>query len=108
MVNDTRTLAGDEVVAQVAVLVEGIFERLKPVLAAAEAVLAEPGGSRAEALHGIRPQVIDSLGGLIIGAGFVSAPHVLTDQEFGFEWWTRTGEQAPEQLFISLDPASEN
>jgi hypothetical protein len=100
------TLAGDEVVAQVAALVEGIFERLKPVLAAAEALLAEPGGSRASALHRIRPQVIEALGGLVIGAGFVSAPNVLADQEFGFEWWTASDE--PEQLFISLDPDSEN
>jgi hypothetical protein len=96
-------VTGDEVVAQVAVLVEGIFERLKPVMAATESMLAAP-GLRAEALHGIRPQVIDALGGLVIGAGFVSAPRVFADQEFGFEWWT----EGPAQLFISLDPASEN
>ncbi|MBB4685968.1 cache domain-containing protein [Amycolatopsis jiangsuensis] len=120
---DTRTPPGDEVVTQVSALVEEIFARLKPVLAAAETVLAEPGGRTAEALHGIRPQVIEALGGLVIGAGFVSAPHVLTDQEFGFEWWTCPGisgnsagsggtadsvDAEPEQLFISLDPESPN
>ncbi|MEV4602260.1 cache domain-containing protein [Amycolatopsis sp. NPDC049253] len=106
---DTRTLTGDEVVAQVSALVEEIFERLKPVLAAAETLLAEPGGAGSGTLHGIRPPVLEALGGLVIGAGFVSAPHVLSDQEFGFEWWTTTGsDQTPEQLFISLDPESPN
>jgi hypothetical protein len=110
IVTDTRTLTGDEVVAQVSALVEEIFERLKPVLAAAESLLAEPDGSTSAALHRIRPQVIEALGGLVIGAGFVSAPHVLSDQEFGFEWWTSPAEEGepPEQLFISLDPDSEN
>lgn len=104
--NDTRTLAGDEVVEQVSALVEGVFERLKPLLAAAESVLAD--APAASALHRIRPQVTEALGGLIIGAGFVSAPHVLTDSEFGFEWWTGSGGEPPTQLFISLDPGSEN
>ncbi|MFI5612312.1 cache domain-containing protein [Amycolatopsis sp. NPDC051903] len=111
IVTDTRTLIGDEVVAQVSALVEEIFERLKPVLAAAETLLAEPGGAGSETLHRIRPQVLEALGGLVIGAGFVSAPHVLSDQEFGFEWWTTVGaadEDTPEQLFISLDPESPN
>ncbi|MDS0134944.1 MULTISPECIES: cache domain-containing protein [unclassified Amycolatopsis] len=103
--NDTRTLAGDEVVEQVSALVEGVFERLKPLLAAAESVLAD--SPAAAALHRIRPQVTEALGGLIIGAGFVSAPSVLADSEFGFEWWTGSSSE-PSQLFISLDPASEN
>ncbi|RJQ79638.1 cache domain-containing protein [Amycolatopsis panacis] len=105
---DTRTPPGEEVVTQVSTLVEEIFARLKPVLAAAETVLAEPESRTTQALHGIRPQVVDALGGLVIGAGFVSAPQVLTDQEFGFEWWTRLRdeESEPEQLFISLDPES--
>lgn len=103
--NDTRTLAGDEVVEQVSALVEGVFERLKPLLAAAESVLAD--APAASALHRIRPQVTEALGGLIIGAGFVSAPRVLADSEFGFEWWTGSSSD-PSQLFISLDPASAN
>ena len=103
--NDTRTLAGDEVVEQVSALVEGVFERLKPLLAAAESVLAD--APAAAALHRIRPQVTEALSGLIIGAGFVSAPRVLSDSEFGFEWWTGSSSE-PSQLFISLDPASEN
>lgn len=101
---ENGTLAGDEVVEQVAALVEGIFDRLKPTLAATEAVLA--GDLSAISLHAIRPQVFDALGGLVIGAGFVSAPNVLADQEFGFEWWTAG--KPPEQLFISLDPTSDN
>nr|WP_027928021.1 cache domain-containing protein [Amycolatopsis benzoatilytica] len=107
---DTSALPGDDVVTQVSALVEEIFARLKPVLAAAEALLAEPGGSTADALPGIRPQVIDALGGLVVGAGFVSAPNALADQEFGFEWWTSCGteDEKPEQLFISLDPESPN
>lgn len=83
---DTRTLAGDEVVEHVSALVEGVFDRLKPLLAAAESVLADT--PAASALHRIRPAVTEALGGLIVGAGFVSAPRVLADSEFGFEWWT--------------------
>ncbi|MBN9744887.1 MULTISPECIES: cache domain-containing protein [Amycolatopsis] len=107
---DTRTLTGEEVVTQVSSLVEEIFARLKPVLAAAETLLAESGELSADALHTIRPQVIEALGGLVVGAGFVSAPNVLADQELGFEWWTscRADDGAPEQLFISLDPESPN
>lgn len=110
IVTDTRTLDGDEVVAQVSGLIEEIFARLKPVAAAAETLLAEPGGAGADALPGIRPQVKAALGGLVIGAGFVSAPRVLSDQELGFEWWTTVGsaDGTPEQLFISLDPESPN
>jgi hypothetical protein len=104
-VNDTRTLTGDEVVEQVSALVEGVFERLKPLLAAAESVLAD--APSAAALHRIRPQVTEALGGLVVGAGFVSAPHVLSDSEFGFEWWTGSASD-PSQLFISLDPGAEN
>jgi hypothetical protein len=103
-VNDTRTLAGDEVVEQVSALVEGVFDRLKPLLAAAESVLAD--APAAAALHRIRPAVTEALGGLVVGAGFVSAPRVLEDSEFGFEWWTAGS--PPSQLFISLDPGSEN
>lgn len=102
--NDTRTHAVDEVAEQVSALVEGVFGRLKPVLAAAESVLADD--PAAAALHRIRPQVTEALGGLVIGAGFVSAPGVLADSEFGFEWWTAGS--PPSQLFISLDPAAEN
>ncbi|MEC3980643.1 cache domain-containing protein [Amycolatopsis sp. H20-H5] len=105
--NDTRTLAGDEVVEQVSALVEGVFDRLKPALAGVEALLAEAGEARAADLDRLRPQVVDALGGLVIGAGFVSAPRVLADQEFGFEWWTSDPGAEPTQLFISLDPASE-
>lgn len=103
--DDTRTLTGDDVVEQVSALVAGVFERLEPVLAAAESVLAA--APEAAALARIRPRITEALGGLIVGAGFVSAPHVLTDSEFGFEWWTGSPAR-PSQLFISLDPASEN
>jgi hypothetical protein len=50
--------------------------------------------------------VLELLTGLVIGAGFVAAPGALTDQEFGFGWWTRDGD-ATEQLVISFDPASD-
>ncbi|WP_326946411.1 cache domain-containing protein [Amycolatopsis sp. NBC_01307] len=103
---DTRTLAGDEVVEHVSALVEGVFDRLKPLLAAAESVLAD--APAASALHRIRPAVTEALGGLVVGAGFVSAPRVLADSEFGFEWWTGSAGEPPSQLFISLDPGSEN
>ncbi len=33
---------------------------------------------------------------------------MLADQEFGFDWWTETGDAEPAQLVISLDPASDN
>ena len=106
--NEPRTLHGDEAVEQVSALVEGVFDRLKPMLATAEALLSEAGTAHTADLDRIRPQVIQAIGGLIVGAGFVSAPRVLADQEFGFEWWTSSPDGDPMQLFISLDPASEN
>jgi hypothetical protein len=94
--------AGDEVVEQVSALVEEVFDRLKPVLVAAESLLSSP-VVRAGDLDRLRGPAVDALGGLVVGAGFVCAPFTLADQEFGFQWWTAQG-----QLFISLDPASES
>ncbi|RSN50381.1 hypothetical protein DMC64_06850 [Amycolatopsis sp. WAC 04197] len=105
--NDTPS-AGSEVVEQVSALVEDVFGRLKPVLAGAEGLLAASADATAEDLTRLRPQVFEVLGGLVVGAGFISAPNALADQEFGFEWWTETGDAEPVQLVISLDPDSEN
>lgn len=105
--NDTPS-AGSEVVEQVSGLVEDVFGRLKPVLAATEALLAASADATADDLTRLRPQFFDVLGGLVVGAGFISAPNALADQEFGFEWWTETGDAEPVQLVISLDPASDN
>ncbi|MEV6908751.1 cache domain-containing protein [Amycolatopsis sp. NPDC051071] len=105
--NDTQS-AGSEVVEQVSTLVEDVFGRLKPVLAGAEGLLAESADATAGDLTRLRPQVFDVLGGLVVGAGFVSAPNTLADQEFGFEWWTETAGDEPAQLIISLDPDSDN
>jgi methyl-accepting chemotaxis protein-like sensor len=97
-----------EIVELVSALVEGVFERLKPVLVAVESLLAESAEIHAQALDRLRPQVVDALGGLVVGAGYVCAPHTLADQQYGFQWWTAGPDVAPAQLFISLDPASEN
>ena len=105
---DETRQAADEVVEHVSTLVEGVFERLKPVLVAVDTLLAGPSRPSGDDLDRLRPQVVDALGGVVIGAGFVCAPHALADQEYGFQWWgTRPG-APPGQLFISLDPASEN
>lgn len=96
----TRT---DEVAEQVSALVEDVFDRLKPMLAATEKLLATRGGE----LDWLRPRIVELLGGLVIGAGYVSAPHALAGQEFGFEWWTTASGEEPSQLFISLDPTSD-
>lgn len=101
-------VAGDEVVEQVSALVESIFERLKPVLVAAESLLADLPGVRARDLDRLARPAVDALGGLVVGAGYVCAPHVLADQQFGFQWWATKPGQEPTQLFISLDPASES
>jgi hypothetical protein len=101
-------VAGDEVVEQVSALVETIFERLKPVLVAAESLLAESPAVHARDLDRLTRPAVDALGGLVIGAGYVSAPHVLADQQFGFQWWETKPGAEPAQLFISLDPASES
>ncbi len=105
--NDTPS-AGSEVVEQVSALVEDVFGRLKPVLDGTEGLLAASGGATADDLTRLRPQVFDVLGGLVVGAGFISAPHTLADQEFGFEWWTETAGDGPARLIISLDPDSDD
>jgi hypothetical protein len=107
IVNDSRTRPGDEVVALVSGIVEGVFAGLKPLLAAAETLLAEPGGTTATDLDRLSPQVVELLDGLVVGAGFIAAPRLLADQQFGFEWWTNAPSGTPTQLFISLDPSSE-
>ena len=101
-----RAHDGDEVVEHVSAIVEDVFDRLKPVLVAVESLLADVDEVSAADLDRVRPQVVEALGGLVVGAGYVAAPHVLEDQEYGFEWWT-AGEQ-PSQLFISLEPGSAN
>lgn len=103
-----RAHDGDEVVEHVSAIVEDVFDRLKPVLVAVESLLDEVDEVSAADLDRVRPQVVDALGGLVIGAGYVAAPHVLADQEYGFEWWTASTDTEPEQLFISLEPGSAN
>jgi hypothetical protein len=105
---EVMAVDGDEVVEQVSALVEGVFERLKPLLVAVETLLAESAEVRAADLDRLSPQVVDALGGLVVGAGYVCAPHTLADQLFGFHWWAASPDAVPSQLFISLDPASEN
>nr|WP_051343124.1 cache domain-containing protein [Pseudonocardia spinosispora] len=97
--------AAAEIVEQVSRLVEGIFDGLTPVLAAAESLLAAP--AAASDLDRLDPLVIDMLDDVVIGGGFVAAPDTLADQRFGFEWWTTADRAGPEQLFISLDPNSD-
>jgi hypothetical protein len=105
-VSSTQTRAADDVIEHVSTLVEEVFDGLKPLLAAAEWLLSDPRGTQAADLERLRPQVLEQLTGLVIGAGFIAAPGALRDQEFGVEWWTREGD-ATEQLIISLDPASD-
>jgi hypothetical protein len=106
-VNHTRTPAGDEIVEEVSGLVEGVFARLKPIVASAETILDRTGPVHAADLDRLRPQVEQALRGLVVGAGFIAAPDTLADQRFGFEWWTGAADGSATQLFISLDPNSE-
>jgi hypothetical protein len=99
---------GAEIVEQVSVLVEGVFERLKPVLVAVESLLAGPAAVHSRDLDRLSLPVLDALGGIVVGAGFICAPHTLADQQFGFQWWETNPDEPPTQLFISLDPASED
>jgi hypothetical protein len=103
-----RPVAADEIVEQVSALVEGVFERLKPVLVAVESLLAESGELRTPDLDRLSTPVVDALGGIVVGAGFICAPHTLADQEYGFLWWETNPDAPPTRLFISLDPASES
>ncbi|SFB51085.1 hypothetical protein SAMN05216266_11519 [Amycolatopsis marina] len=114
---NTRTLVGDEVVEQVSALTEGVFARLAPLRERTQALFDAAGGATGvtgQGLATLRDQVIQTLdgqGGLVVGAGFIAAPKVLADQEFGFEWWTSgnsVADERPTQLFISLDPASDH
>ncbi|AIJ21170.1 hypothetical protein AMETH_1078 [Amycolatopsis methanolica 239] len=106
IVNDT--LAGEDIAEEVSGIVEGVFGRLAPAVAAATAILGRPGPVRAADLDALRPDVLAALGERVVGAGFIAAPDALADQRFGFEWWTCTPGGPPAQLFISLDPASDH
>lgn len=110
---DTRTRIGDDVAGVVSTLVEEIFASIDPLLAAAEALFSGQSdiGTTTTDLHRLRPEVLRVLtpDSLVVGAGFIAAPHALADQELGFEWWTKDSEGAsPTQLVISLDPASDH
>ncbi|MGW1677310.1 cache domain-containing protein [Saccharopolyspora sp. NPDC002376] len=104
---DTRTLVGDEISGHVSTLVEDVFSRLVPIRRSAEALLAAD-SLRARDLARLRPEVVGALGELVTGAGFITAPNLLVDQELGFQWWTQAPGEDPAQLLISLDPASEH
>jgi len=105
MVNNA---AGADIVEEVSGIVEGVFERLTPLVSAATKVLDRSGPVRAAELDALRPEVLAALGGRVVGAGFIAAPDTLADQQFGFEWWTCTHGGPPAQLFISLDPTSDH
>ncbi|WP_106181701.1 cache domain-containing protein [Prauserella shujinwangii] len=97
----------------VSALVEGVFDSLAPLVTQADALFAGAGeaGVRAADLDRLRPGVLRILAGprgLVVGAGCITAPHALADQELGFEWWTRTSDAAPSRLCVSLDPASDH
>jgi len=105
IVNDSRTRPGDEVVALVSGIVEGVFAGLKPLLAAAR--LCSP--SRWHHRHRpgpAEPQVVELLDGLVVGAGFIAAPRLLADSSSASSVDQRA-QRHPTQLFISLDPSSE-
>ncbi|PXY32529.1 cache domain-containing protein [Prauserella muralis] len=111
MVTNTRALLGDEIVEQVSALVEAVFDGLGPLATQAGGLFAGESPPSAADLERLRPLVLDALSGvhgLVVGAGFIAAPHALADQELGFEWWTATGDTQPRQLFISLDPSSDH
>lgn len=108
----TRAVRSDEVVDHVSAIIEGVFAGVAPILAVADELFTRPGPRRAQAadLGAFRPVIFDALGGLdglVVGAGFIAAPHVLADQELGFQWWTAGPGGDPAQLIISLDPSSD-
>lgn len=109
---NTRTATAEDIVEHVSTIVENVFAGLDPVREAAEVLFAAagPSGAQAADLEKLRPMVFEALGGLdgaVIGAGFIAAPHVLADQELGFQWWTTAPGGEPQQLIISLDPSSD-
>lgn len=109
---NTLTWEAQNVVEHASTIFDDVFRGLAPILDAAQELFTRAGSPRAHAadLEKLRPTVFDALGGhegLVVGAGFIAAPHTLADQELGFQWWTTHPDGKPTQLFISLDPTSE-
>ncbi|WP_330256960.1 cache domain-containing protein [Nocardia sp. NBC_00565] len=102
---DARNARGDTVVA-VSDLVEEIFLALRPMPAAVANMLESASGVGARALDALAPLACSTLGGLIVGAGFVAAPGVLVDRQFELAWWKRF-DGTPNRLIADLDPTSE-
>ncbi len=88
-----------------------VFDTLNGLLTCAEQILATaPTGT--DDLAALDPVAIDVVqhSELVVGAGYVSAPGVLTDRDYWLQWWAdydlpRTGR--PQRLQVEVDPHSE-
>jgi DNA-binding FadR family transcriptional regulator len=62
-----------------------------------------------EDLASLRPTILAMLrvhGGLVTGAGIVTAPGLLADTPRWLEWWWTGGRGTPEALRVNLDPSA--
>lgn len=109
-------LAPDEVLAvagSVAATGESVFADLERLRATTAAALETDPTRRG--LCGLQPLCEGLLTGtdrLLVGAGYVAAPDVLTDAPYWLEWWTSSedadGARGPQRLDVVVDPAAED
>lgn len=101
--------AGRAVLAHVAREFGQVFDSLKPIRDHLAAIARSPGPVVRESLAVLRPEISALLRlhrRLVVGAGVVTAPGLLTDAEHWLEWWWSPPSGDPVRLRVNLDPAS--
>ncbi|MGH3506410.1 MAG: cache domain-containing protein [Nocardioidaceae bacterium] len=105
------TLSGTDVAADaVRSLADEAFGLCAAVDEVVSAALGDRDSPRRADLHEVEGVVRPSLkrrGGLIHGAGFVSAPALLADAPWWLEWFARGTHGHPERLLTDTDPEGE-
>jgi hypothetical protein len=102
--NETNLLAA------LGAALDQVFTSLRPLSRQfIELVSASPDHLTSHDLASLRPAVFDLLrthGGLVGGAGIVTAPGLLVDRSHWLEWWWTGTHGRPEALRVDPDPAA--
>jgi hypothetical protein len=112
-VSRSKTPPAGEVLDHVVHDLEQIFdaldtlaERLREIVARADATGAPLHRSDLTALHEAIFHILATNRDLVAGAGVIAAPNLLSDAPRWLEWWWTTAAGTPEALRVNLDPAA--